>query len=205
MAEPNPAVDMLLLADLKAWLNVTTGNDDDLLQKLITNISQRILTKICRDTILSASFTESYDGSGTPMQALLHYPVTAVASLTINDAPIAFSPDGVQGGYVFDKYSLKLVGAGQSWQLAPGYYGPPSTFIKGFQNIKVVYTAGYEEVPDDLSQFVMEWCAFRYRRRGWIGQASKHLSTGESVTFEKDEMAEEMNHAIKPYIRRIPV
>jgi len=199
------AIDMVKLADLKAWLSLTTGNDDDLLKKLITNISQQILTKISRDTILSASFTESYDGSGTPMQALLHYPISAVASLTINNASIAASPDGVQSGYVFDKYALKLVGAGSAWPVAPSYFGAPSTFIKGFKNVVVTYTAGYAAVPADLAQFVMEWCAFRYRQRGWIGQKSKHLGTGESVTFADDNMTEAMNHAIKPYKRLIPV
>lgn len=196
---------MVLLQDLKDWLGLTTGTDDALLQRLITNISQSILTKISRDTILSAAFTESYDGSGTPTQALLHYPITAVASLFINNAPIVLSPDGVQAGFTFDKYTLKVVGAGSAWVLAPGFYGPPSVFIRGKQNVKVTYTAGYAAVPGDLAQFVMEWCAFRYRAKGWIGQKSKHLQTGETVTFSDDKMTAAMEDVIKPYKRLIPV
>jgi len=153
MSQPN-AIDMLKIDDLKAWLGVTTGNEDDLLGKLITNISQRILTLISRDSILSSSYTETYDGSGTQMQALLHYPITAVSSLKVNNAPIVASPDGVQSGFTFDKYALKLIGdvTGSGWALAPGFYGAPYTFIKGFQNVVVTYTAGYAIVPFDLSQ-----------------------------------------------------
>jgi Phage gp6-like head-tail connector protein len=202
---PTSPIDFCVLADLKSWLGLTTTNDDALLQRLITNISQSILTKISRDAIVSANYTESYDGSGTPTQALIHYPITAVASLLINNTPIVASPDGVQAGFLFDRYVLKLVGAGSAWALSPGFYGPPSTFIAGKGNVKVTYTAGYAAVPGDLAQFAMEWCAFRYRAKGWIGQKSKHLQTGETVTFSDDKMTEAMEEVIKPYKRRIPV
>jgi Phage gp6-like head-tail connector protein len=200
----NP-IDLTNLSDLKDWLSVTTGNEDALLQRIITNSSQRILSFLKRDAILSASYTETCDGSSTPTQALLHYPITAVASLSINNTPIIASPDGVQAGYTFDKYTLKLVGAGSAWELTPGFYGPPSTFIKGFQNVIVAYTAGYAGVPLDLAQAAIDLCAIRYRQRGWIGQKSKHLGTGESVTFADDKMPEYVIEAIKHYKRIVPV
>lgn len=201
-SDSNP-IDLLELSDLKQWLDLTTTQSDGLLQSLITSVSRRILIKISRDAILSASYTERYDGSGTPMLALLHYPIIAVASLTINNAPVIPSPDGVQTGFVFDKYTLKVIGS-SAWALQPGFYGAPSTFITGFQNVAVTYTAGYAAVPEDLAQAAMEWCAFVYRSRGWIGQQSKRLTTGESVTFT-GAMPERILDAIKPYKRRIPV
>jgi hypothetical protein len=194
------------LSDVKNWLGLTNANDDQLLTTLIANVSQAALSFLRRASLASASYTEKYDGTGTPTLALLNYPITAVSSLTINNMTIQASPDGVVTGYVFDDYTLKLIGLGGAWDLAPAFYGTPENFIKGFQNVAVSYTAGYASVPADISQALVEWCAFRYRARGWIGQKSKHLATGESVTFVDDNgMPEYVKHVLKHYKRRIPV
>lgn len=198
-------IDLCLLADVKTWLGLTSTNDDNLLSSLITNVSQRILSILQRDAIVSAAYTETYDGTGTPSLALLHYPVTGVTSLTINDAPIVASPDGVVSGYVFDKFSLKLVGSCAAWALQPGVFGAPYTFIKGSQNVVVKYTAGYAAVPFDLAEAAKDWVAFRYRQKGWIGIKSKHISTGESVTLDGGAVPDFVREALHPYKRLIPV
>lgn len=202
---PN-AIDLVTIADLKTWLRLESSTkDDNLLQSLITNISQEILTRTGRDAIVSASYEEAYDGSGTPMQALRHYPITAVASLEISDSPIVPSPDGVQTGFTFDDFVLKLVGQPVAFPFGPGVYGAPGYFIKGFQNVVVNYTAGYSAVPFDLSEAAKEWCAYRYKQREWIGQTSKHLATGETVSYSQRAMPEYVREVIERYKRLIPV
>jgi hypothetical protein len=194
------------LSDLKLWLGIANAADDEILGSIVTNISTQIHTVLRRDALLSASYTETYDGSGTPTQALLHYPITAVSSLKINNTSIMASSDGVQTGYTFDQYVLKLIGIGEMWQATPGYYGAPGVFLKGFQNVVVTYTAGYAEIPNDISQACIDWCAFRYRMRAAIGLKSKHLATGESVVFvDGVAIPAEAMAVLKHYKRRIPV
>jgi hypothetical protein len=139
------------------------------------------------------------------MLALRHYPITAVSSLVINNAPIVASPDGVQSGYTHDEYALKLIGVPVAYPFGPGVYGSPATFLRGFQNVTVSYSAGYAAAPFDLAEAAKEWCAFRYRARKWIGQTSKHLGTGETVSFSQKAMPDYVQEVISRYTRRIPV
>lgn len=188
------AIDLTTLADLKAWLDIPTnvGTDDAMLALLITNVSQAMLTKINSPGFVSVSYTEKYDGSGTPIQALRQVPVTAVTSLAINTMAILASPDGVQSGFTFDRWSVKLAGT-------------PAIFASGYQNIAITYTAGYAAVPGDIAEAAKEWCAVRYRARKWIGQTSKHLNTGETVSFSQKAMPDFVVDTLKLYQRYIPV
>lgn len=196
---------MCLLADLKLWLGITDSLNDVMLQRVITNLSQRILSKLGRpDGIKSASYTESYDGTGTSQLSLRHYPIISVASLLINTAPISASPDGVQTGFVFDAYALSLIGSAQPLQASPGYYGPPGTFIRGRNNITVTYTAGYAAVPLDLTEACIQWAAYNFRGRNWIGITSKHMGTGETDSFSQKPMPDFVTEALQPYIKRVP-
>jgi hypothetical protein len=201
------AIDLVVLNDLKLWLDIPLGTttDDTLLGTLITNVSQAILTRLKRVSLVVSTYAEAYDGSGTPQQALRQFPITSVSSLTINSVPIIASPDGVQTGYTFDEYVLKLVGTPISYPFGPGVYGAPSTFLKGFQNVSVTYDAGYAAIPFDINEAAKEWCAVRYRARKWIGQTSKHLATGETVSFSQKAMPDFVRDTLDRYERKIPV
>jgi hypothetical protein len=203
---PN-AIDLVVLTDLKRWLDIPLGTttDDDILATLITNVSQAILTRLKRASLLVSTNAEVYDGSGTPKQALREFPIVSVASLSINNVPIIASPDGVQTGYTFDEYVLKLVGTPVAYPFGPGVYGAPATFLKGFQNVSVTYNAGYAAIPFDINEAAKEWCSVRYRARKWIGQTSKHLGTGETVSFSQKAMPDFVSDTLKRYERLIPV
>lgn len=200
---PN-AIDLVKLADVKAWLDIDLADtkDDTLLQTLITGVSQAMLTPIGISTFVTQAYSEVYDGSGTPMQALRQVPITAVASLTINTYSIVASPDGVKSGFAFDKFALKLVGAPAPY---PANFGVPGVFIRGFQNVAVTYTAGYAAIPFDIQEAAKEWCAVRYRARRFIGITSKHLATGETVSFSQKAMPDFVKGVLRLYQRNIPV
>jgi hypothetical protein len=201
------AIDLLIINDLKDWLEIPRGTttEDALLATLITNVSQAMLTRFKRQSLTAANYTETYDGSGTPQQALRQFPINSIASLSINNVPIIASPDGVQTGFTFDEYVLKLVGTPVAYPFGPGVYGAPATFLKGFQNVVVIYNAGYPAIPFDINEAAKEWCAVRYRSRKWIGQTSKHLATGETVSFSQKAMPEFVKDTIDKYTRKIPV
>jgi hypothetical protein len=199
------AGDFVVLNDLKRWLGLEIGNtkEDDILSALITNLTAAMLNKINRAALLTATYTETRSGNGSSHLALKNFPVTAISSLTVNGVAVLASPDGIQAGYVFDIYQVSLIGSYFGWPPPGNNFG--ANFNSGTNNVVVVYTAGYATIPLEVSQACKEWCAFKYRQRSWIGQTSKHLATGETVSFSQKDMPDTVAAVLQQYQRRIPV
>jgi uncharacterized phiE125 gp8 family phage protein len=198
-----PATDLTTLADLKLWLHVSGTGDDALLSQLITQLSIEVGARTLRDALFTAaaSYTETYDGNGGAVLALRHFPIVSVSVLTVNTVNVPLSPDGVQAGFVFDAYTVKLVGYSRSTIVVPGLFVPPWMFSRGFGNIAVTYTAGYATAPPDLQFVTKMWCAHLYRQRDFIAQKSKRIETGETVSFDLGEMPEYVKCVIDRYKR----
>ncbi len=149
--------DLTTLANVKAFLGVTATTSDAFLQSRIAAVSGQIRGWLSRSSLLSQSYTDTYDGTGGRKLMLRNWPVTAISALTINGTSIAAGsyPAGSSGGVVsFDGDFL------DAWDgLPPGYYfstwdgyAPGRRiplelngfrFYRGSQNIQVTYTAGY--------------------------------------------------------------
>lgn len=142
------AIDLLSLAQLKAWLSMapTVTSDDGKLAGIITAVSSDVLRITGRSSFAVQSYSEVRDGTGTPTMTFKNFPAISVSSLVIDTTTIQASPDGVQPGYVFDQYKLEIVGlppyfsrAGQAQQT----WSAPWIFRAGRQNVKFTYSAGY--------------------------------------------------------------
>ncbi len=162
------ANDLTTLADVKAYLRLTTDKDDALLQTLITNCSAFIETWTNR-IFKSTDYTDVMDGIGWTSRkiAFQNYPCTAVSAVTIDDIVIPAASNTTEFGYRFNENFLFL----------NGY-----SFCEGFQNVVVSYTAGYSATPSDVAQACIQIVALRYRELERIGQHSKVLN-GENVNF----------------------
>lgn len=136
-----PATDLATLAQVSSWIpNVpTSGNDNALLSSLITSASQAILSDIQRQTVLSQTYTEVYNGYGEVSKMLRKWPTTSVASVTIGRCVVPVRPAGqfYGCGYTFEAWDGELPGKPQLINVL-GY-----EFCCGIQNIQIVYTAGY--------------------------------------------------------------
>jgi len=183
------APDLTTLANVKAWLGITSSTDDAQLSRLITAYSQYIQTWLNRQ-IAAQSYSELRDGSGKDFLVFADYPVTAVTSLKINGQAISQSADGVlQPGYAFDD--------GQIWLI--GY-----RFAKGRKNIALTYTAGYATTPPELEQAVIEVIALRYKERERIGHQSKSLA-GETVSFYIKDYPDSVQTILNNYRKVVPL
>jgi hypothetical protein len=179
--------DLTTLADVKAWLQTGQSpfppSDDALLSRLVTAASRYIQTWLNRP-IAQADYLEVRDGTGGRRMQLAVFPVSAVLSLTIDGGAIPPSPTSSAAGYSFSATELAL----------RGY-----TFTRGAQNVAVSYTAGFAAIPPEVAQACIELAAQRYRERVRIGEVSKALGGGETVTYTHKDMSEAVRTLLQQY------
>jgi hypothetical protein len=191
--------DLTCLADVTAWLqtgqNPFPATDDALLGRLITGASQFIQSWLQRQIALS-DWIEVRDGDGGQRMPFANFPVNAVLSLSIDGLTIPPAPasggigGGFTAGYVFSPTELAL----------RGY-----VFTRRAQNVIVSYTAGYPRVPPDIAQACIELVCQRYRERTRIGEVSKALVSGETVTFSQKDMSDDVMTLLSQYRVVAPV
>jgi hypothetical protein len=194
--------DLTTLANAKAWLNIQTTTDDLLITRLITAISAYAQTWMNRQ-ILTQTYAEKRSGTGSNTMALANYPCTAVSSLVIAGQTINMSPDGMQAGYIFDDQFIYLVGNAFASSNFPS--SAPGKFPKWPPlGVHIAYAAGYDVVPPEIEQAVIEWLSLRYTERTRIGQSSKSLA-GETVSFIVKDMPDSVKTVLTNYRKIIPV
>lgn len=140
-AGPN---DLTTLQNALTWLGCQSDDAYGTLQRVITAVSTAMQNMIGR-SILSADYTEIFDGRGRHRIMMSNSPITAVASVTIGELMQVDVPprSTASPGYTF---SDKFV-----------YVDPPYFFDKGDRNVSISYTAGYATVPFDLEQACLMW------------------------------------------------
>ncbi len=184
--------DLTNLADVKAWLQ--TGHsafpptDDALLTRLITAASQYIQVWLSR-RIAVADYLEVRDGTGGQQLQFACFPVCAVLSLTIDGIAIPQAPPpspstGLAAGYVFSPTQLSV----------RGYH-----FTRRAQNIAFSYTAGYPTTPPEIAQACIELVALRYRERTRIGEVSKAVGGGETVSYSQKDISAPIATLLQQY------
>jgi hypothetical protein len=172
------AGDLTNLNNAKDWMGLTASGDDALLTRLITAVSVGIQSWLNR-TLASASYTETRNGTGTKRLVLSNYPVSAVASVTVDGVAVP------SYNFVFDQYGIELAG---------------DVFPRGTGNVVVAYTAGYTEVPADIEQACIELVQLKYKRRLNPDVDSK-TQGGETITFASSEMPKSVKDALAQYKR----
>lgn len=177
------AGDLTTVATFKAWASISSVSDDALLGLVITRLSAAINNHLNR-ALLSASYSEVYDGRGGQVLMLRNRPVTAVASLSIDGITIPAATTRPIVGYAFDATALYL---------SEGY-----AFARGLRNVAVTYTAGYATTPPDVEQAILEWLNVIYRERDRVGLVSKALA-GETTAFDVGAMPKRVQQYLVPF------
>lgn len=176
------AGDLTTLVSLKAFLALSGSGSDAMLGELITQTSAAIRNYCGRD-LTSTDYTKTFDGNGKQVSFFSQFPITAVASLTINGLAVPAITKYGQQGYVFSNNTVKLV----------GYW-----FETGVANCAITFTAGYTTIPPDLSKACNEWCAQIYKQRETIGLTSKSIGQ-ESVSFDTTGIPDKITATIGNY------
>ena len=199
---PSPD-DLCVLADVKSWLNIQTNAEDTLLQNLITRGSLQMLRWMNRDHIVATSYTENRDGNDALFILPRNFPLISVSSVMVNGVAISAASDQVSAGFVFDSRKIMLRG-GSSAFYSLGLYSSQYQyrFTRGFQNVQLVYQAGYATVPADLQQAAIEGFAYVYRRRTHIGEDANSASGQVTISFLKEMLPASVLMTLEQYTRR---
>lgn len=167
---------LVTLALAKNWLKIPMleTSQDTLVEMMINGFSQEA-ESLCNRKLTNQSITEYKHGRGTNLILLKEWPVTAIASVTIDASGQFTTADPL------DAQDFSLADDQNTIVLFSG------TFPRGYNNIKIVYTAGYVAVPGDLQQAILDLCFWknRVRESGDIGRIQKgKASESEQWTQE---------------------
>ena len=176
------------LLDVKRYLSIKDGNTDQdaILGDLIEGASAAVNNYLNRDIMLSDR-ADSMDGNGKDAMFMRHWPVVSVTSVKVNGQSIPAAPDGYSTTPGFRVEDPMLI--------LQGY-----RFTRGRRNVEVVYSAGYETIPDELKAIVTETVALRYKERDWTGYSSKSLA-GETVAFTLADFSRNAKGVLNSYRR----
>lgn len=169
------------VADLKSFLSISHSGDDDLLTRLVAAASSYFEQQTGR-TILATDYVVELDGDGRANIVPPEYPVISVTSLEINGITVPASTGyGVEGWFLRGNLITLRGVAVSSFGPIVAPMGYPST--QGVANVKLSYRAGFETVPEDIRQAVVEMAALMYREKERVGQQSHNNSSGSTVFY----------------------
>jgi hypothetical protein len=166
--------DLVLLADVKAYLGGDLqSNDDGVLARLITAASQ-FFTTACARPILLQTYSELYDGKGATRLYLRQTPVVAVETLAVDGVTIPAAPAPGQPGWTLNGNVVSLTGF---W------------FRRGAANVAAVYSAGWATPPADIAEAVIELVGLRYRGRDRLGKVSEGMGGLATTAYSQKDVS----------------
>jgi hypothetical protein len=185
------AGDLTILANVRAWLNLSTDTADAVLSRLISAVSAFIQGPAgIGYQVASQSCALVLDGHGGDVLTLGGKPpLTAVASLVIDGVAIPQAVLVTDAGYRFSPNSV--------W--VQGYL-----FTRGRGNVALTCTRGWAATPSDLEQAAIELVAIRYKERDHIGQDSASQQ-GQNVTFSTRDVPADVKRVLDSYKKVVPV
>lgn len=151
------------LAKVKAELEITDSSKDTILTEYINIISAKI-EEICGRTFAETSYTaEKYIGTNTTSLMLRQYPIISIEKIEVDEVEIDDYELQDLGKKIGDVYRLCLWKSNR--YLNPISNNPKGSSLQAETNISVDYTAGYAEIPFDLSDIATQEVVRRYEKR----------------------------------------
>lgn len=190
------------LADFKEHLDIDASDTskDNFLTNILNAAYKAAVNYIGQD-LNETEYTEYYDGDGTDSFLLDNYPVTEIASIH-DDVTRAFDSTTLIAAtdYVFYASTGKVrkIQATSGQYITIGLVPSPLAWQSGVQNIKVVYTAGYSDVPYDAQRAVILIAAWYAQRAGSEGRTNETLG-GRSVGYETYSIPLSVRQLLLPY------
>jgi uncharacterized phiE125 gp8 family phage protein len=185
---------LLSLADLKEYLGLTDTSQDSIVGLILDAVCQQFNEYTGR-TLAQNALTEYYDGcDDDAVLQLRSYPVASSPTIQIYD-----DVDNVFGAdTLIDSTAIRVNNLTGQVRLIG------DVLSDGFQNIKVVYTAGWAigSVPSDLRLAACEMCGFFWQRALKKDWSLSSVSLGNaSISIQENEMPRSVKLILDRYRR----
>lgn len=137
-------------AEVKSFIGETTTDNDDFIDELISRVEALVETDKCERHLGSSVFTQYYDGDGTNKLLLDEYPIISVTSVHDDDDRVYGADTLIDADDIvsYEEDGVLLYDNG--------------TFSVGNKNIKVVYQAGIDPIPNDLKHALIQYVAAQF-------------------------------------------
>lgn len=170
------------LEKVKEWLNLqAVTTDDDLLQRLI-DAASAFVENWLGFSVLRHEVIKWLDGNGKDEMVLTSPHILAINSITIDGRDI--SPNQYRHA--------------DWWVILNN-----DCFSRGRRNICIKFDMGFDSVPTDIENAVIDLVGLAYNERDRIGFRSKSLA-GETVSFFIGAMSDRSKLALQQYKRVVP-
>lgn len=180
---------LVSLDDVKEFKGLTTTDDDDFISNLINRYSTLFESHMNKN-VLRREYTEYYDGGGNSILFVDQYPITNISGIS-DDSDWSWA-------------DTTLIDADSYRVSNDNYIIFRSTTLGDYdQNVKITYTAGYKDVPEDIKHACIKEVVRSYDNRQEVGITSKSMLDG-SVSYLAQGLLEETTMILDKY-RRIGV
>lgn len=164
------------------------SDTDDLIENLINRVSI-LMESFMNRNVLSREYTEDHDGKG----AMVLFP----------KQPKITTVSGIWDDYDWEWTDDDLIDADNYKIIDENYIVFKTVALNNYTaNVRIIYTAGYSSVPDDLVQACITEVSRMYKNRNQIDITSKTLSDG-SVSFSDKSFLPLTYTTLKKYKRLI--
>jgi hypothetical protein len=177
---------LLTLAEYKNYSHITNNNADARLTQIILSAEKYFLNRVKRIIEQDTITDELYDGDNTNELVLKNYPIVSVTELQINDNIIDVDDYAIYNS----EGIIKLKN---------------SIFLRGIQNIKITYVAGFSAVPEDIKMAIAEVVSRKYEQFDKKGESfSSEAFLGGSLVMKESDFTDYFNSVLHFYRKKGP-
>ncbi len=180
--------DIATLDEVKNFMGINNSksNDDDLLENLITRVTEWFQNYCGVLQFKQQTYTDYYGGKNTRHLYVDNPPIISVTSLHDDT------------DWTWD--AATLIDSGD-YKIVNSFYVvlKDTTFSKGDQNIKIVYEGGHTTIPEDLKHACITEVSRIYNSRDDLSYTSKSSGAGSSISYDKDYLLSSTINILRKY------
>ena len=217
-AAANSLIDLTTVDLVHQYVRLSRTKDDVLIQLCITAASVEWIWRTGRAPegpppakspfVSPVAYDEVYDGSGSYRQFLRQWPIVSVESLALNGHAASPSTGFGYPGWIIDQGRKSLSLRSAAGQSPLGRASDGRGFTAGTQNVEVLYTAGFTQVPADIVRACTQMVAVNYKRTAWLDQSSETMGSGGTsgtTAYRAWDVAPEIQKVIRNYTSDLAV
>ena len=148
-----------LVSDERAQLNPQVAAAPAATRTAFIKAASAAIVTFCGRPFVSDTVTEYYNGDGSQTLTLRRYPVTTLTTITIIDTDADDTDDDIDGdefrGWADDANAGII-----RFKPSPSTDVEFTYFPAGHENVKVAYTAGYADIPEDIQEACVQTVAW---------------------------------------------